>query len=66
MQTIEEIKGLPRDESVWVKIVDSVVKYAVSYNKNKGIYSLYIVRNNKATYSGYNAQSPYELNQYIV
>ena len=65
MQQVNEIKGLPENETVWVKSVDKVVKYAISFNKQTEYYTLYIVQDNHAKNSGHFSKSPYELNQYI-
>ena len=66
MRQIDEIKGLPEDETVWVKFVENIVKYAITFNKQTKYYTLYIVENNKAKNTGHFSQSPYALNQYIT
>lgn len=63
---MEKLKGIPKSETVWVRYIDGVIKYAITSDPARTKYKLYTVDGNVATYTKHSATSPLDLEKYIT
>ena len=62
---MEQLKGIPKSETVWVRYKDGEIKYAITQDASRTKYKLYTVDGNTATYTKHGATSPLDLEKYI-
>lgn len=63
---MEKLKGIPKSETVWVRYINGVIKYAITSDIARTKYKLYTVDDNTATYTKHSAASPLDLEKYIT
>ena len=62
---MENLKGIPKSETVWVRYTDGEIKYAITSDAARTKYKLYTVDGHTATYTKHSAISPLDLEKYI-